>query len=163
LEQIIQNLISFFSGNFSKELIIFLISIFPVIELRGGLIAASFLHVNWQTALILCVLGNILPVPFILIFINKIFEILKRTRFLKLINKLENKANKKAEKILKYEKLGLFLFVAIPLPGTGAWTGALIAALLKMKLKDAFFSIFFGVLVAGIIMLILSYGILNSL
>ena len=133
----------------------------PVLELRGGMIAASLLGVNWKIAMIICIFGNIIPVPFILLFVKKVFEVLKKTRFSKFIYKFEKKANNKSKDILKYKKLGLFLFVAIPIPGTGAWTGSMIAALLGFKIKNAIISIFLGVIGAAIIMSILSYGVLG--
>ncbi len=146
-------------GGIPSELIIFIISLFPILELRGGLIAASILGVNIWRAIPICIVGNILPIPFILLFIEKIFEWLKNTRFVKMINKLEEKAEKGAQQIMKHKKLGLLLFVGIPLPGTGAWTGSLVAALFHFKLKDASLSILGGIVLATIIMCIVSYGI----
>lgn len=145
------------------ELIIFIISIFPVLELRGGIIAGTALGVNWPTAYIICVVGNMIPVPFILLFIRQIFEWLKNTRLVKFIKKLEEKARKKSGSVRKYKFWGLFILVAIPLPGTGAWTGALVAALLDMRIKDAFLPILLGVMVAGLIVALLSYGVLGSI
>lgn len=147
----------------SSEIIIFIISMIPVLELRGGLIAASLLGVDWKIAMILCIIGNIIPVPFILLFINKIFELLKRTKLKGIVYKIEKKANKNSSKVLKYENLGLYLFVALPLPGTGAWTGALIASMLGMKFKNAFISICLGILTAAVIMALFSYGVLGML
>ncbi len=147
-------------GGFPAELVVFIISLFPILECRGGLIAASLLGVNFWIALLISVIGNLLPIPFIFLFIEKIFELLKRTKHLgKLITKIENKAMNKSEKITKYKKFGLLLFVGIPLPGTGAWTGALIAVLLKLNLKDSVISILLGVLMATGIMSFISYGI----
>lgn len=113
--------------------------------------------------MILCIIGNIIPVPFILLFINKIFELLKRTKLKGIVYKIEKKANKNSSKVLKYENLGLYLFVALPLPGTGAWTGALIASMLGMKFKNAFISICLGILTAAVIMALFSYGVLGML
>ena len=158
MEGIIQNLISAL-GGIPSELIVFIISLFPILELRGGLIAASILNVDVWRAIPICILGNILPIPFILLFIEKIFEVLKNTRFVKMINKLEEKAENGAKKIMKHKKWGLFLFVGIPLPGTGAWTGALVAALFHFKLKDACLAILGGIVLATIIMTGISYGI----
>ena len=141
------------------EIIIFIISLFPVLELRGGIIAGTALGVNWPTAYILCVIANMIPVPFIILFIRRIFEWLKNTRFVKLIKNIEEKAEKKSNSVRKYKSLGLFILVAIPLPGTGAWTGALVAALLDMRLKDAFLPILFGVMTAGLIVALISYGV----
>ncbi len=147
-------------GAFPAELIVFIISLFPILECRGGLIAASLLGVNFWLALLISVIGNLLPIPFIFLFIEKIFELLKKTKHLgKLIIKIENKAMSKSDKITRYKKFGLLLFVGIPLPGTGAWTGALIAVLLKLNLKDSVISILLGVLMATGIMSFISYGI----
>lgn len=141
------------------ELIVFIISLMPVLELRGGLIAASILGVDIWKAIPICIVGNILPIPFILLFIEKIFEVMKNTRFVKLINRLEAKAEKGAQKIMKHKTWGLFLFVGIPLPGTGAWTGSLVAALFHFKLRDAVLSILGGLILATAIMCFISYGL----
>lgn len=141
------------------ELVIFLVSLLPILELRGGLVAASLLGVDWRIAFPICVAGNMLPVPFILFFINKIFDFLKKTRFHKIAEFFEKKAKKKSSTLAKYKELGLFALVAIPLPGTGAWTGALIAALMRFDLKRSTFIIALGVVTAGIIMSVFSYVI----
>ena len=159
-ESIAQWIIDTLGGSVPGEFIVFLISLLPVLELRGGLIAASLLGINWMPAYIICFIGNMLPIPFILLFIRKIFEWLKKRKaFAGLVNKLEAKAEKKSDTIKKYRLLGLFLFVAIPLPGTGAWTGALIAALLDIRVKHALPVICLGVISAGIIMSLISYTI----
>lgn len=158
MEGLIQNLVSSM-GGIPAEVVVFIISLFPILELRGGLIAASILHVDIWKAIPICIIGNILPIPFILLFIEKIFDLLKNTRFVKMVNKLEEKAEKGAEKIMKHKKWGLFLFVGIPLPGTGAWTGSLVAALFHFKLKDACIAIFGGLILATVIMTFISYGI----
>ncbi len=158
MENLVKSLVEALSG-IPNELIIFIISLFPILELRGGLIAASILHVDLWRAIPICVAGNILPIPFILLFIEKIFEWLKNTRFVKMINKLEEKADKNAKKIMEHKNLGLLLFVGIPLPGTGAWTGSLVAALFHFKLKDASLSILGGIVLATVIMSLISYGI----
>jgi len=107
-----------------------------------------------------CFVGNIIPIPFILLFITPIFSWMKKTKlFRPIVEKLEKKSMSKSDKIKKYEFLGLMLFVGIPLPGTGAWTGALIASLLGIKFKKAFWAIFFGLIIATVIMCIISYGI----
>ncbi len=158
MEGIIQNMVNAL-GGIPSELVVFIISLCPILELRGGLIAASILHIDMWRAIPICVVGNILPIPFILLFIEKIFDVLKNTRFVKMINKLEEKAEKGAEKIMKHKNWGLLLFVGIPLPGTGAWTGSLVAALFHFKLKDACISILGGLVLATIIMTFISYGI----
>ena len=162
LSEIILRIIDVLKSFFSPEIVIFFVSMIPVLELRGGLIAASLLGIDWRLAMFICIVGNLLPIPFIILFIKKIFEYLKKTKFSNFVQKLEKKANKSSEKILKYEKLGLYFFVAIPLPGTGAWTGALVASLFGMNVKNAFFSILLGVFTAAVIMAIFSYGILKS-
>ena len=158
MEGIVQNIVGAL-GGIPHELVVFMISLFPILELRGGLIAASILGVDLFRAIPICLIGNILPIPFILLFIEKIFELLKNTRFFKMINKLEEKAEKGAQKIMKHKKWGLLLFVGIPLPGTGGWTGALVAALFHFKLKDACIAIFGGLILATVIMTFISYGI----
>ena len=162
MEGIIQNLISAL-GGIPSELIVFIISLFPILELRGGLIAASILNVDVWRAIPICILGNILPIPFILLFIEKIFEVLKNTRFVKMINKLEEKAENGAKKIMKHKKWGLFLFVGIPLPGTGAWTGTLAASFLDLDFKKSVIACMGGVLLAGIIMGLASMGVFGAI
>lgn len=167
-ENLAKSLVGVFGGltalKYGKELIVFIISMLPILELRGGLIAASLLNLNIVSSFIICFIGNILPVPFILWFITPIFDKLKKTKKLsKFVNKLENKAMSKKEQIEKYQYWGLMLFVGIPLPGTGAWTGCLIAALLGMDKKKSFLFTTLGVLMAGIIMLILSFGVLGNI
>ena len=143
-----------------KELVIFIISMIPVLELRGGLISASILKVPMIKAIGICLIGNIIPVPFILLLITPIFSWLKKTKLLApMVHKLENKAMGKSEKIQEYEFIGLILFVGIPLPGTGAWTGSLIAALLGVKFKKAFPAVIIGLFLATFIMCMVSYGI----
>ena len=148
----------------SKEALIFIISLLPILELRGGLLAASLLKVEYLTALPICVIGNILPIPFILLFIRRIFALLKKTRtFRPLVEELERRAMGKSDRIKEYEFVGLLLFVGIPLPGTGAWTGALIASLLQIDLKKSSIAILLGVGLAAIIMSFVSYGVLANL
>ena len=157
------SLINWFTSTLSfmpKEIVAFIISMIPILELRGGLIAASLLGIGVFKAILLCVLGNIVPIPFILFFITPIFNWMKKTKlFRPMVEKLEKKSMDKSEQIQKYEFWGLALFVGVPLPGTGAWTGALIAALLGIKTKKASLAIFVGLLIATIIMTIISYGI----
>ena len=161
-ESIALAIAEFFQGKISKELIVFLVSMLPILELRGSLIVAGFLKMEFLATYIIAVIGNMLPIPFILMFIEKIFEWLKKTRLKDIVIKLEDKALSKSDQIRKYGKFGLFLFVAIPLPGTGAWTGSLIAALLRMKKRESLPWIFLGVLVAGLIMSLLSFGIIKQ-
>lgn len=145
MDQLVQSIIDSLKNAVPAELIIFLISLLPILELRGGILAGTLLGVDWPIAYLICVIGNLLPIPFILLFIRKIFDWMRNTRFVKLVDKLEAKAEKKSAKVTKYKKFGLFLFVAIPLPGTGGWTGALIASVLKMRLKDSLPPIIAGV------------------
>lgn len=148
----------------SKEIVVFIISMIPILELRGGLIVSSLLQVPITTAIPLCIIGNIIPIPFILLFIKQIFKWLKNVRvFRGLIEKLENRAMSKSDSIRKYEFWGLVLFVGIPLPGTGAWTGSLIAALLEIDLKKAVLAELLGIVIATVIMSIVSYGLLGAL
>ncbi len=161
-EQLAEYFVELFSGRLPEEAIIFIISLLPVLELRGGLIAAKLLGVDLLKAFVICYIGNILPIPFILLFIRYIFNFLKRFKLLrKVIEKIEERTRAKGEKVRKYQEWGLFIFVAIPLPGTGGWTGALIADLFDLRIKKAFPIICLGVLVAGIIMSIVSYGLLG--
>jgi len=162
-ETVVNFFIELFSG-INKNILVFIVSMLPIIELRGGLIAASILGIDFIKAFIICFLGNILPVPFILLLIEKILHLLKKWKPTeKIVTKLENKTLSKSEQINKYGYWGLLLFVGIPLPGTGAWTGTLLAVLLNLNKKKSFIFITLGVLLAGIIMSILSYGILGNI
>ena len=165
-ETIVQWFVSTLGGNAAKELIVFLISMIPILELRGGLLAAgpAFLNIPILRAVPICIIGNIIPVPFILLMIRWIFKIMRKSKVLgRLVDKLENKAMSKKDQIEKYGFWGLVLFVGIPLPGTGAWTGSLIAALLGMKFKKAFPAVLIGIIVATVIMSVLSYGLLGAI
>ncbi len=145
-----------------RELITFLVSMLPIVELRGGIPVAAVLGIDFLPALIICVLGNLLPIPFILLLIIPIFKWMKNTKlFSPLVTKLETKTLAKRERLEKGEFWGLMLFVGIPLPGTGAWTGALLAALLGIKFKKAIIAIIFGVLIAAAIMSIIFYAFPN--
>jgi uncharacterized membrane protein len=148
----------FFLNHFHPELADFIISMLTVVELRGGLIFSAIAGIPFAKAFILCYLGNIVPLPFILLFLRKVFSWLERFRLTeKLVRKLEEKARKGGAKLGRYESFGLFVFVAIPLPGTGGWTGTLIAVILDMKIKRAFPAVALGVLAAGGIMSVLTY------
>lgn len=139
----------------------FLISMVPVIELRGAIPFGVAAGLSVQSAFILSVIGNLLPIPILVVFTRKVFEWL-RTKSRKLDNmvrKLEAKADKNKEVVMRYEFWGLMILVAIPLPGTGAWTGALVAAMMDMRLKRAMPAIIAGVIVAGIIVTALTYGV----
>ena len=148
----------------SKEAVVFIISMIPILELRGGLIVASLLQVPITTAIPLCIIGNIIPIPFILLFIKQVFKWMKKFKIFRgIIEKLENRAMSKSDNIKKYEFWGLVLFVGIPLPGTGAWTGSLIAALLEVDFKKAILAELLGIAIATVIMSIFSYGLLGTL
>lgn len=148
----------------SKEAVVFIISMIPILELRGGLIVSKLLQVPITTAIPLCIIGNIIPIPFILLFIKQIFKWMKKIRIFRgLVERLEAKAMGKSDNIRKYEFWGLVLFVGIPLPGTGAWTGSLIAALLDVDFKKAVLAELLGIAIATIIMSIFSYGLLGAL
>ena len=164
MSQIINFIINHLKNNVSKEMIVFIISLFPVLELRGGMIAASILNVPFKNAIIYSIIGNILPIPFILLFLNKIFEIMeKNIHTKKLVLYFKNKALKHKDQIEKYGYLGLILFVGIPLPGTGAWTGSLIASILNLDIKKSFICILIGIILALIIMSIISYGLIGNI
>lgn len=142
-------------------LLTLLVSMVPVIELRGGIPFGVAAGLPVWAAYLAAVIGNLLPVPFIVVYIRRIFMFMRQhmPRLNSLVDKMERKAHLKSTSVLKYQYLGLAIFVAIPLPGTGAWTGALVAAFLDMRLKKAMPSIVGGVLSAGLIISILSYGV----
>ena len=143
-----------------KIVMTFLISMVPIVELRGALPIATGAGLDWRIAIPVAVVGNMLPVPFIIIIIKKIFALMRKisNKLDKFVTKMENKAFSKRDVIDKYGTWGLYLFVAIPLPGTGAWTGSLIAAMLDIPLKKAFPAVALGVISAGIIVSFISYG-----
>lgn len=153
-----------FGAASANYVYVFLISMLPIIELRGAIPVAFALGLPPFEAYIVSVIGNLLPVPFILLLITPVCNYLKQTRLFSWFPRLvESKVEKNRDKVTRYAVFGLFLFVAIPLPGTGAWTGALVASFLDFRFRDAFVSILCGVLAAGIIMLILSYGVLGMI
>lgn len=142
-------------------LIPLLISVLPLIELRGGIIAARLLGIDLIKAIWICMIGNIIPIPFILLFVDKIFEFFKKHKvplLTKFILFLEKKAMNKSGSMEKGEFFFLLFFVGIPLPGTGAWTGSLIAVLRRIPLKKAVPAIFLGLCLASAIMCTLCYG-----
>lgn len=137
------------------------ISLVPVLELRGSLIWAAAAGLDPIMSYFVCVIGNLLPVPFLIKFVRPVFELMRsKSRTLgRIVEKLEKKAEDKSAVIKKYEMLGLFILVAIPLPGTGAWTGSLVAAMLDMRIKDSFPMIALGVLAAGVVVTLASFGV----
>jgi len=143
---------------------VFFCSMVPLIELRGAIPIGAAFGMPWIPNFLISVLGNMVPIPFILLFIRKILAWMHTTKHFRAIaDWLEKKAHSKSDQVLKYASFGLMLFVGIPLPGTGAWTGALIAALLDMRMKYALPSIFAGVIIAAFIMSGISYGFLSFL
>ena len=163
IENITGSLVEMFQGKVPRELIIFIISLFPILELRGGMIAAKLLGVELTKAFFICYAGNIIPIPFILLFIRRIFALLRKSEKLgRLVDKVEKRSLKKGKNVIKYKQWGLLLFVALPLPGTGGWTGSLLADLLDIRLKKSLPIIALGVLIADLIMSVLSYGLLGA-
>ncbi|MCQ2547688.1 MAG: small multi-drug export protein [Clostridia bacterium] len=138
-----------------------LISMVPVIELRGAIPVAIANGLDFQTAVIISIIGNLLPVPIIILFVRKVFKWMQdhSEKLAKFVAKMEAKADAKKDRVLKYEFWGLVILVAIPLPGTGAWTGALVAAMLDMQMKRAFPAIALGVLIAAAIVSYVTYGV----
>lgn len=165
MDQIIQRIFDFFLFG-GKDFALFIISMLPFIELRGSIIFGAAIGIPWQHAFLVSFLGNILPVPFLILLARPIFTWLKTTRLLAgFTQKVEDRLMKKADKVTvqKYSAVGLFLFVAIPLPGTGAWSGSLIAALLDVKMRYALPAVIAGVFAAGVIMTVASYGLLGAI
>ena len=147
-----------------KVLTVFLLSMVPLLELRGAIVAGSIAGLPWYVSYVVSVIGNILPIPIILLFVRRVFAFMKKCggKLERIALWFENKGASKSDKVTKYATFGLFLFVAIPLPGTGAWMGSLIAALMNMRLKHSIISIFLGILTAGLIMSLACYGIISG-
>lgn len=167
-----ENLVNWFLGIFSgitgmafgKEIIVFIISLMPVLELRGGLIAASLIGLNPVSSYLISIIGNLLPIPFVLLFMGNVLNWMRNRKHLKKVaNWLDKKVEKNKEKIETLGFWGLVLFVGIPLPGTGAWTGSLVASVLQMDCKKSFLAIFLGIVMASIIMMFLSFGLLKGI
>lgn len=153
---------TFFSGaNLGSLLMTLLIAMTPVLELRAAIPAGVIAGLDLRLVVTTAIIGNLIPIPFIIVFIRRIFKWMqtKSERLAQLVKRMEEKADRKKDKVLKYEFWGLMLFVAIPLPGTGAWTGALIAAMLDMQLKRAFPAIAAGVVIAALIVTTATYGV----
>jgi len=154
----------FFIGNFGSKFGVFFCSMLPIIELRGSIPLGAALGLPWYTNYIVSAFGNLIPVPFILLLINKIIDWMKTTKlFSRFALWLERKAEKNRSKLEKGIFIGLMLFVAIPIPGTGAWTGALLASLAGVKFKKSMLAIAIGVLIAGVIMTLASYAVVGFL
>ncbi len=154
-------MIEFLTTYAGKVISTFVVALVPVIELRGAIPWAFAQGLDIWTSAVVSIVGNMVPVPFIIIFIRKIFELMRRIspKLDGVVTKMENKAEKHRETVNRYKFWGLLILVAIPLPGTGAWTGALVAAMMEMRLKDAVPSIFFGVIVAAIIVGMVTCGV----
>ncbi len=154
-------MITWLTSTFIGKIICtFFISMVPVIELRGALPIGVGMGLPPWGALCVSIVGNMVPVPFIILFIRKILNWMKKfEHFRRIAERLEAKAERQGDKLVKYAELGLFLLVAIPLPGTGAWTGSLVAALFDIRLKSAVPIIFAGVLAAGLLVFFITYGV----
>lgn len=166
MNKLVESIVSIFGTGFifGKEILIFVISMLPILELRGGILAAALLDMNPIKSYIICVIGNIIVIPIALYLLEYIFKVLKKINFFnKIIIKIENKCLSKKDKLDKYGYLGLVLFVGIPIPGTGAWTGCFLASLLKMDKKKSFIAAMVGVFLASVIMMLLSFGILKAI
>lgn len=158
----VQTVLDFLNQYVSPEIAVFIVSMLPVLELRGGLIASALMEIPWTQATAICLAGTVLPVPVLLLFVRRVLDWLKKTRvFYRIAHGFETKALTKGGQLLeKYPgriQFALFLFVAIPLPGTGAWTGSLVAAFLNLPVRRSFPMIALGSLAAAIIMLALTY------
>lgn len=168
-EKIVNAIVGAFGGlsaiAYGREILVFLISLMPILELRGGLLAAALLGLDPLPSYIISIIGNVLPVPFILLLITKVLAWMRNSK-VKLFNKIANWLDEKVEKhkgqIEKYGYWGVVLFVGIPLPGTGAWTGTLIASVLNMDKKKTFLAVMAGLIMASIIMMILSFGVVAN-
>lgn len=168
-EKIVNAIVGAFGGltaiAYGREILVFVISLMPILELRGGLLAAALLGLDPLPSYIISIIGNVLPVPFILLLITKVLAWMRNSK-VKLFNKIANWLDEKVEKhkgqIEKYGYWGVVLFVGIPLPGTGAWTGTLIASVLNMDKKKTFLAVMAGLIMASIIMMILSFGVVAN-
>lgn len=167
-EKLVNVIVGAFGGlttmALGKEILVFIISLLPILELRGGLLAAALIGLDPVPSYIISVIGNILPVPFILLLINKILDWMRKSKKFKKVAKwLDEKVEKHKGQIEKYGYLGIVLFVGIPLPGTGAWTGSLIASVLEMDKKKTFFAVLAGVFIASVIMMVISFGVIGNI
>lgn len=162
IEAVLRFLESIFgTSGLSKCITTLIISMIPVVELRGAIpIGAGVLSLPVYTAAITSMIGNMLPVPFIIVFIRTIFVWMRKksARLGRLADRLEKNAKTKGARLYRSELIGLIIFTAIPLPGTGAWTAALIAAILNIRLKIALPAIGIGVVVAGVLVSGITYG-----
>lgn len=167
-EKLVNAVVGLFSGvtgmAFGKEIMVFIISLMPILELRGGLLAASLIGLDPLPSYIISIIGNILPIPFILWFMGSILKWMHGKKHLdKFATWLDKKVEKNRSKIENVGFWGLVIFVGIPLPGTGAWTGCLIASVLQMDKKKSFLAATLGVIMASIIMMFISFGLLKGI
>ena len=166
LGEMIAAIESFITDTLGARLGVLLCSMIPIIELRGGIPLGMALGLAWWQSFLFAVIGNMLPVPFILLFINRLIAWMAESR-IGFLNKMGSwlllRARQNRGKIEKYSFFGVCLFVAVPLPATGAWTGSLAAAVLGLKFWRALFSCFFGVLLAATVVTLISYGTLAAL
>ena len=151
-----------FSAAMANYFYIFLISMVPIVELRGAIPVARALNLEPLQSFLIAVIGNMIPVPFILLLITPFCNLLKKTKLFAWFPRwLDSKVEKNKHKVEKYAFWGLFAFVAIPFPGTGAWTGSLIASFLDFDFKKSILAVFLGVCTAGVIMTAISFGLFD--
>lgn len=161
LDSIVSTIRDFFLNTVGEELCVLFCSMIPIIELRGAIPMGALFGMPWWQSYLLSVLGNMLPIPFILLLIKAVIAWMAKSRvkfFNKVADFLLKRVEKRRDKIEKYSFWGVCLFVAIPLPVTGAWTGSLVAAMIDMKFWKALLSCLLGVMIAGVIMTVISYG-----
>ena len=161
LDSIVNAIRDFFLETVGRELCVLFCSMIPIIELRGAIPMGALFGLPWWQSYLLSILGNMIPVPFILLFIKAMLRWMANSKiifFNKLGGWIQRKADKNHDKIAKYSFWGVCLFVAIPLPMTGAWTGSLVAAMIDMKFWKALLSCLFGVMIAGAVVTLISYG-----
>ena len=170
VEKIVKFILSAFAGltalPLGKQAIVFIISLMPVLELRGGLIAAALLKMDPVQSYIISMIGNIIPVPFILLFFDSLLQWMRKSRFSAFrafTGWVDRRVEKNRGQIEKYGFWGLAIFVGIPLPGTGAWTGCMIASVLHMNRREAFKSVMIGIIIASVIMMLVSFGLISSI
>lgn len=152
----------FFQNSFMGKILLTLLwAMVPVVELRGAIPIGVGVGLPLWVSIAVSIIGNMIPVPFIILFIRQIFKWMRKVNstFARIVDKMEEKANKHRDKVTKYGFWGLFILVAIPLPGTGAWTGALVAAVMELRFKTALPAIFAGVIAAAVIVSIVTYGV----
>lgn len=170
VEKLVKSILGLFAGltalPFGKQAIVFIISLMPVLELRGGLIAAALLKMDPVQSYLISMIGNIIPVPFILLFFDSILQKMRASSipvFRSFTQWVDRRVEKNRGQIEKYGFWGLAVFVGIPLPGTGAWTGCMIASVLHMNRTEAFKSVMLGILMASVIMMLVSFGVISGL